>query len=240
MPIADLEQIPRAVPDGAGRDLGLGLASRIADDRGEVDKRVEPLARKDDSSPPGRGCRPAEREVGVGEQIEQRLAAEQERVRRDDAVTPGKQPAGHHRTDISGTAGDKNRVKRSFPAPTETRARSRVRILAGGLAAPGDEAHRRRGGRAIVSRIVLRTIEERVTPSVRRTADCAHGHRSPVPGAHAAREARDSELARAPTSGTVVGVVARREARARARSSVRPTGTDVAQGRVANPRVSCR
>ena len=107
VPIAELEQAPRAVPDGPGGELGLSLAGRIADDRGEMDHRIEPPLREQrlevrrDAD-----VDLAEREIRVGEQVEQRLAAEQERIRHDDAVAPGKQLAGDHRTDVAGTAGD--------------------------------------------------------------------------------------------------------------------------------------
>ena len=102
-----------------------------------MDHRIEPLARKQrlevrwDAD-----VDLAEREVGVGEQVEQRLAAEQERVRHDDAVAPGKQLAGHHRADVAGAAGDKDRAHEIIPSPIATRANPRVRILAGGLPGP--------------------------------------------------------------------------------------------------------
>ena len=56
----------------------------------------------------------------------------------DDAVAPGKQLAGHHRTDVAGTAGDKDRAHEIIPSPIATGANPRGRILAGGLRCYGD------------------------------------------------------------------------------------------------------
>ena len=44
--LAKLEEIPRALPDRALRQLGLRLAGGVADDRGEVDDGVEAVARE--------------------------------------------------------------------------------------------------------------------------------------------------------------------------------------------------
>ena len=121
VPIAELEQAPRAVPDRPGGELGLRLAGRVADDRGEMDYRIEPLAREQRLEVRGDAdVDLAEREVRVGEQVEQRLAAEQERVCHDDAVAPGQQLAGDHRADIAGTAGDKDRAHEFVPSPIAT------------------------------------------------------------------------------------------------------------------------
>ncbi len=117
--VAELEQASRAIPDRPGRELRLRLAGRITHERGEVDHRIEPLAGEQRLELRGDGdVHLAEREVGVGQEVEECLAAEQQRVRRDHAVASCKQLAGHQRTDIAGAAGDQDRAQDGIPPAT--------------------------------------------------------------------------------------------------------------------------
>ena len=110
MLLAQLEQVAGAVPDGPGSEVGSGFAGRVAHDRSQVDDGVETEARWavvfEEALQLTRlgdvGLR--EGETGQRQQIDERLAAEEQSVGHDHPAALREQVAGEHGPHVSGAA----------------------------------------------------------------------------------------------------------------------------------------
>ena len=108
------QQVGRPVDvDGLG-DLGLFLAGRVADDRGQVDHGLDPVQGRLD----GRGIADValdQLEEAVRAARQQAMAAESQVVEDSDAVTLIQQDRDQGRSDVTGSAGDENPHRRLHP-----------------------------------------------------------------------------------------------------------------------------
>ena len=116
-------QMARGVPVDSRRDVGLAFASRIADDRSEVDDCVV-LLRREHLVESGvvADVDLVEREPWMAPQVEDRLAAESELVYAHDSVAFFEQRSQNAGPDIAGTARDHHslHLDHVLPFPCES------------------------------------------------------------------------------------------------------------------------
>ncbi len=118
------EQVGGAVDVDRLGELGLFLAGRVADDRRQVNDRVDPVQGRLG----GRGVADVallQLEEAIGAAGQEAMAAELERVEDSNAMPQLQQHGNQGRANVTGSAGDENSHRRLHPWWLETRLERR-------------------------------------------------------------------------------------------------------------------